>query len=41
MYEGGQEAFRHGVETLREHGDNQTYDTMEGTRRRTVYGEQG
>ena len=41
VYEGGQEAFRDGVEALREHGENQTYDTMEGTRRRTVYGEQG
>ena len=41
VYEGGQEALGHGVETLRERGENQTYGTMEGTCRRTVYGEQG
>ena len=41
MYEGGQEALGHGVEPLNEHGENQMYGTMEGTCRRTVYGEQG
>ena len=40
MYEGGQEALGHGVETLREHGESQTYGTMEGICRRAVHGEQ-
>ena len=31
VYEGEQEAFMHGAETLHEHGENQTYGTMEGT----------
>ena len=41
VYEGGQEALGHGVETLHEHGENQTYGTTEGTYRRTVCDEQG
>ena len=41
VYEGEQEALRHGVENLPEHEENQTYGTMEGTCRRTVYVEQG
>ena len=40
VYEGNQEAFRHGeVETLREHGETETYGTMEDNPRRTVRNE--
>ena len=42
MYEDDQEAFRNGgVETLREHGETETYGTMEDNPRRVVHNEQG
>ena len=42
VYESDREPFRSGgVETLREHGDTETYGTMEDSPRRTVRNEQG
>ena len=42
VYESDQEPFRHdGVETLRDHGDTETYGTMEDNPRRTVRNEPG
>jgi hypothetical protein len=41
VYESDREAFRHGViEALHEHGETETYGTMEDTPRRTVRNEQ-
>ena len=40
VYESDREAFRRGgVETLREHGETETYGTMEDNLRRTVHAE--
>jgi hypothetical protein len=42
VYESDREVFRDGgVETLREHGETETYGTMEDNPRRTVRVEQG